>query len=397
MKKISKIKDYSGLEGIPKELYSPLEIDDLVKYLKNLGNEKIRIGGGLSGVSGGAVPKDNEVYIDLKNLKKIAWIDESAGVFEVECGVLISDIIKFVEDAGWCFPIIPGSVNIATIGGFVACNGGGGFSLKYGKIGKYVLGLDIISASGEIHFFGSYVTKNSEFPPMEQLFIGSEGRLGIISKILFRCIPKKKKVYHYRISHQKLDELILLQLELVKLGAILLEIAERNALKFSSNVDENVIWVVFEDDKEFKLSDDFTIIQGDENLLDERFRIGHSIQNYKRFVDIDFSVPLKNTLLIVLQLKKILYSYKLEHVFFGHGGDGNWHLHIFDNNDFVNIEKSIVEIDEIIRKNNGNISGEHGVGRIHQKRVQSIKSHNFLLLEALKKYMDPNSQFPELI
>ena len=396
MKERSKIKDLSGLAGFPKDFYSPLEIDDLVNYLKHLGNAKIRLGGGLSGVSGGAVPKNDEIYLDLSNLKKIAWIDENAGIFEAECGVLISEIIKFVEDSGWYFPVIPGSLNMATIGGFVACNGGGGYSLKYGKIGKYVLGLDIISASGENHFFGSYVTKNSEFPPMEQLFIGSEGRLGIISKILLRCIPKKKKFYHYRISHNRLDELIQLQPELVKLGAILLEIAERSALQFSSNVDENVIWVAFEEPKEINLSNDFKVIQGDENLLDERFGIGHSIQNYKQFIDIDFSIPLKNTLLVVLQLKEILCSYNLEHVFFGHGGDGNWHLHIFDNNDFYHLEKSIHEMDEVIRKNNGNISGEHGIGRIHQKRIQASKSHNLLLLEALKKYMDPNCQFPKL-
>lgn len=397
MKNKSLVKDCSGIEGVPKEFFSPNEIADLVQYLNELGDEKIRIGAGLSGVSGGAVPNENEVFIDLRNLKNIAWVDESAGVFEVECGVLISDLIKFVEAADWCFPIVPGSLNIATIGGFVACNGGGGFSLKYGKIGKYVLGLDVISASGEINFFGSYVTKNSEFPPMEQLFIGSEGRLGIISKILFRCIPKKSKVYHYRISHQNLDQLLQLQLKLVKLGAILLEIAERDALKFSSNVDENVIWVVFEEQKEIKLSKDFNIIEGDETLLEERFKIGHSIQKYKKFIDVDFSIPLKNTLLVVLEIKKILHSFSLEHVFFGHGGDGNWHLHIFENNDIINIEKAIVEIDVIIRKNNGNISGEHGIGRIHKKRFQDIISPNLLLLKSIKKYLDPKTQFPELI
>ena len=145
------------------------------------------------------------------------------------------------------------------------------------------------------------------------------------------------------------------------------------------------------------MSKDFNIIEGDETLLEERFKIGHSIQKYKKFIDVDFSIPLKNTLLVVLEIKKILHSFSLEHVFFGHGGDGNWHLHIFENNDIINIEKAIVEIDVIIRKNNGNISGEHGIGRIHKKRFQDIISPNLLLLKSIKKYLDPKTQFPELI
>ena len=203
---MTEIKDHSGISGFPSEIFAALNTDELIEFLKNHPDSKFRIGAGLSGVSAAAVPLENEVYIDFSNFKSLSWIDKDEGVFSAAAGNTMFEIKNFVESEGWHFPMLPGSMHKATIGGLIACNGGGPYSLRYGKIGNFIRALDIVTVGGDVLEFGSVCKKLSEGPDFSKLFIGSEGSLGFFTKAVLHCI-RMPEIELYRIAHASFSEL----------------------------------------------------------------------------------------------------------------------------------------------------------------------------------------------
>lgn len=394
------IKDHSGLSGIPKEIFSPENTNELITFLKNNTDSKFRIGAGLSGVSAAAVPLEDETFIDFSNFKELKWIDKLEGVFFAAAGNTMLEIKSFVEKEGWEFPILPGSLQNATIGGMIACNGGGPLSLSYGKIGNFIRAIEIICADGKKMNFGSLCKKISEGPDFTKLFIGSEGTLGFINNVILQCvkIPKTKL---YRISHSSFYELANSIRNFIKLNPLYLEMAEPDALKFSSGEINSVIWLGLKEDEELDINNliklGFEISAFNSEYLKERFDIGMNLQSYKKFLDLDISFPLKHTAEILTSLKKLFNKNKLETAFFGHAGDGNWHIHVFYEKDNPIDEVISKSFDEILFKFGGHISGEHGIGRIHKERYIHFKDENYKnLYQALKLFLDPKSQLPSI-
>ena len=391
-----KIADHSGLTIETKHYYKPANTSDLTDFLTKNPTLKLRIGGGLTGVSGGAVPYENEHFIDLKAFNKLSWEDKNAGIVRAEAGVTMKQIQEFVETEGWFFPIMPG-MPFATIGGLVACNGGGPMSLKYGKIGNYVLGLELVIANGERINVGGTLTKNSEGVDFTKLFVGSEGTLGIITSVFLQCVPKIQEIYYYRIAADSFEEIVDLIPTLLKYAPYLLETAEKEALKFTSKVNESVIWLAVNSPLQLSFSTNYRISEHDQEIMSERFQIGHSLQKYKPFIDLDVSFPMNTSKKAVMELKQLLMHNQLENIVFGHGGNGNWHIHVFFNNDQEKWEQCQQEFDEIIIENKGVISGEHGIGRIHKERfVRKSQPFQKEIYTALKQQLDPNNRFPSL-
>ena len=392
------IKDYSGFSGIPLNVFSPTSPSDLISFLKTNKKSKFRIGAGLSGVSGAAVPKKNELYIDFSSFKSLHWIDESEGVFSSAAGNSMREIKDFVEAKGWDFPVLPGSLDIATLGGMIACNGGGPYSLKYGKINRFIRGIEIIKVNGEPLTFGSQCKKISEGPDFSNLFIGSEGTLGFISQAILSCmhIPE---IEMYRISHSSFSDLTNAIPDFLNYSPIFLEMAEPDALRFSSKVNESVIWLGVEKGTEISMKkhNQFKIKVRPNTDISERFDIGFNLQDFKKFIDLDISFPLRNTSSLLYELKALLNKHKLESAFFGHAGDGNWHIHVFyDDSNPIN-DLLIDEFDAILSKYDGHISGEHGIGEVHKTRFIKMKDKFYQeLYMTMKSHFDPYFQLPSL-
>jgi FAD/FMN-containing dehydrogenase len=392
------IKDYSGFSGIPLNVFSPTNPSDLISFLKMNKKSKFRIGAGLSGVSGAAVPKKNELYIDFSSFKSLHWIDESEGVFSSAAGNSMREIKDFVEAKGWDFPVLPGSLEMATLGGMIACNGGGPYSLKYGKINRFIRGIEIIKVNGEQLTFGSQCKKISEGPDFTNLFIGSEGTLGFISKAVLSC-TRIPEIELFRISHPSFKILTEEIPEFLKYSPIYLEMAEPDAMRFSSKVNESVIWLGVEKETEINLKkhQQFKIEIRPNTDISERFDIGFNIQGYRKFIDLDISFPLRNTSFLLSELKVLLDKNKLESAFFGHAGDGNWHIHVFHDESNKLEDKIIEEFDVILKKYDGHISGEHGIGEIHKKRFIKMKDKSQQeLYKSIKLHLDPSFQLPSL-
>jgi FAD/FMN-containing dehydrogenase len=392
------IKDYSGSFGSPIAVFSPKNSSELISFLHKNGTAKFRIGGGLSGVSGGAVPKTNELFIDFTFYKSIHWIDKNEGVFSAAAGNTMREIKDFVEAEGWHFPVLPGSLDLATLGGMIACNGGGPYSLKYGKIDRFVRGLEIIKVNGDVMSMGSLSKKISEGPDFTKLFIGSEGTLGFISHAILTC-TRIPEIELFRISHPSFSVLTDEIKAFLAYSPIFLEMAEPDALRFSSKKNEAVIWLGVEKGTEIPMTKyaHLNIEVKQINAISERFDIGFNLQDYKRFIDFDISFPLKNTTKLLTELKSHLNKHHLTSAFFGHAGDGNWHIHVFHEQSEKIKDEVIDDFDFILKKYNGHISGEHGIGEIHKNRFIKMKDKAHQdLYKSIKSHLDPNFQLPSL-
>lgn len=317
----NKRADYSGLSGSPHSFFRPKNTKELQDILKANSGSKFRIGGGLSGVSGGAVPFQNEIFLETVHFNKIDWYDKDSGIIMVESGVKMSTIAEFAENSEWGFEIIPGSKDEATIGGMISCNGGSPMSLKFGKIGNHVLQIEAILPNGKMIKAGSLSTKKSEGVNLKDIWVGSEGTFGIITKVFLRCTPKLPDLNYYRIEGEfyKLLEIVP---RLLRLDPYFIELANERAMKFSSEVKNSVMW--FGTPQILKQTNfpNFQITTHSKEIIKERFVIGHNLQTYKTFIDLDICFPLKNVKSGLQKLEALLKKNELENVIFGHAGMG---------------------------------------------------------------------------
>ena len=165
------------------------EVSQILKIASAHNTPVVSRGSG-TGLSGGSVPVSGCIVLCLVKMDRVLELDEKNLTIHVESGVVTQKIFELADAAGLLYPPDPGSMRISTIGGNVAENSGGLRGLKYGITRDYVMGLEVVLASGEIVSFGNKCVKDVAGYSMKDLFIGSEGTLGIITKILLKLVPK---------------------------------------------------------------------------------------------------------------------------------------------------------------------------------------------------------------
>lgn len=384
--------------------------------------------GGGTGLSGGALPHLGGVVIATDRLNKILEIDERNLQVTTEPGVITEVLQDAVKEKGLFYPPDPSSKGSCFIGGNISENSGGPKAVKYGVVRDYVLNLEIVLPNGEIIWTGANVLKNSTGYNLTQLVVGSEGTLGIVTKIVLKLIP-----------HPKYDLLMLVPFKsLEKAGEAVsaifragftpsaLELVEMNALKITANfIDSSIVPVA--DDDEAHL-----IIEVDGNHLDtlmvEMEEIGNLLSQYEigeiyfaddnqqkaelwkirrraaeavkadgYTIEEDTVVPRAELPALIKGVKSIGEKYDFKVVCYGHAGDGNLHIRIkkegiANSNDDPSVIEGIKAIFKLVHQLGGTISGEHGIGLLQKSYIDIVFNQTQLeIMRGIKKTFDPNN------
>jgi len=178
----------------PGVVVRPTSSDDVSRVLKVASKHRIAVTaqGGRSSVVGGAVAPEGAIALDMTGLDRVLDIDSVSGTVSVEAGAFGPDLERAVSRSGWTVGHFPQSFELATVGGWIACRGAGQYSNRYGKIEDIVRGLSVVLASGERVELGGRAPRQAVGPDLMQLFVGSEGALGVITRATLAMHPAPK-------------------------------------------------------------------------------------------------------------------------------------------------------------------------------------------------------------
>src|SRR5271170_7744277 len=159
-----------------------------------------------TGLAGGSVPTAGSVVLCLSRFDKVLELDRRNLTLLVEPGVTTQTIFETADSAGLLYPPDPGSMKISTIGGNVSCNSGGLRGLKYGVTKDYVMGFEIVLPNGDVMWIGNKCVKDVAGYSLREVFIGSEGTLGVFTKILLRLLPKPAAKKTLLATYARMEE-----------------------------------------------------------------------------------------------------------------------------------------------------------------------------------------------
>jgi glycolate oxidase len=402
---------------------SPQDISRILRACSSYGIPVTPRGGG-SGVTGGALPAGRGVVLSLERLNKIITIDAVDGYVMAESGVVTAHLCHAVKEAGCYFPVEPTSSGSSFIGGNVASNAGSVKSCKYGKTGEYVLNLEVVLPSGEIIWTGSNLRKNSTGPNLTQLFVGSEGMLGIVTKVVYRLLPPPPEEILVLAAFRDPADACHAVME-IKRSALFpseVELIGQQALNLTAGFLGEAMPLVNEDisthllicldkrpgnDESLDLA--FHILEkyagdnilvadtqsGKERLRKIRLHIGAAMTGYNRkYRDIDVCIPLSFLHRYMQKVEEIAGEEKLTIACFGHALDGNLHtMAVVDRSDEQGerkIHKAARRIYEYATGIGGVISGEHGIGLLQKEYLLlQYTGGQLQLLNDLKRLFDP--------
>ena len=378
-----------------------------------------------SGMAGGSIPVQGGLVLSLTRMNRILEIDEENMTVTAEAGVVTADLQAEVEKHGLFYPPDPSSIKQSTIGGNVACNAGGPRCLKYGVTGDYVLGLTVVLADGQVLRTGGKAIKNVTGLNMNQLFVGSEGTLGIITEVLLRLISKPpyartalvyfptlndaSQAVHTVLTRglvpatmELLDETAIACIEDAMHLGLPLDV-EALLLIETDGTDENA--VVQEIDAVAQICTETGASQVDvarsEQERTELWRARRSVspslaRKSPNKLGEDITVPRSAIPEAIRRIKAIGARYGLPVVIFGHAGDGNLHPNIlFDRRDpeqWAKVEPMVGEIFRVALDLGGTLSGEHGIGTFKlDYMMEALGPVSINAQWRLKHALDPQS------
>ncbi|MFN7013974.1 MAG: FAD-binding oxidoreductase, partial [Bacteroidia bacterium] len=351
-------EDLSFLPEVVLKPASTHEISSILKYC----NKKIipvtpRAAG--TGLSGGALPVMGGVLLSIERLNKILEIDERNLQVITEPAVITQVLQETVAARGLFYPPDPSSRGSCFIGGNVSENAGGPKAVKYGVTKDYVLNLEVVLPNGEVIWTGANVLKNATGYNLTQLFVGSEGTLGIITKIVLKLIPFPKHNLLMLVPFLSAEKACEAVSAIFRSGITpsALEFMERDAidwtLRFVDNVnlpvkdeiqahllievDGNNLDVLMQDCE--KISEVVMQYECDEILFAEnekqkedlwrlRRRVGEAVKSHSIYKEEDTVVPRAELPKLLKGVKELGAKYGFKSVCYGHAGDGNLHVNI---------------------------------------------------------------------
>lgn len=412
----------------------PKSVEEIVEIVKLAYKHNIKITpqGGNTGLVGGSQPQDSKaIIISLNRLNSVRELDAFGNIVTVEAGVILDNLQSFLKEHKLSFPLHLAASGSCQIGGMLATNAGGVHVIAHGNMRDLCLGIEVVLPTGEVMHDLRYVRKDNSGYNLKDLFIGSEGTLGIITAASLRVVPieKHKQVAMIGVeSLAKVQQLFafaqthcgefLKSFELMSascVGLVLNALPHlRNPLELEANwyilielsttvphiALSDIIAEFLQTALEQELVIDAAIAQ---NLQQEKmfWQIREefpSIQaNYGASIKHDISVPLKLLPQFVEKADNLIEQMApgARILCFGHMGDGNLHYDILnpiaiDPAEFLGRWDEITRpINELASSLNGSFAAEHGVGKIKKYELDKLKDPTALnLMRQLKALID---------
>ncbi len=415
------------LQYYPEVVVKPATPQEVAALLVLCGKYHIPVTprGAGTGLAGGALAIMGGLMMAMERFNKVLEIDERNLQATVEPGVITEVFMNQVAELGLLYPIDPSSKGSCFIGGNVAHGSGGPRVVKYGTIREYILNLEVVLPSGDIIWTGANTLKYASGYNLTQLFIGSEGTLGIVTKIVVKLIAAPTKNILMLAAFPDNDTAASAVSAIFRAGVLpsALEFMERRGIEWVKK-KEGVYFDLKDDAAAFLMIEidgtDTDVIFGEAekvNVVLEQFgcndvlfaetaaqkeEIWHmrrimavSVKANSIYKEEDCVVPRASLPVLIKGIKDAGTKYGFESVCYGHAGDGNVHINILkggmSDEDWNNkLKDGIREIFELTASLGGTISGEHGIGLV-QREFMSIKYSpiHFQLWQGIKNVFDP--------
>lgn len=370
----------------------------------------------------GTTPLEGGVIILFNRMNRILEIDTNNLTMTVEPGVITQEIFERANDVNLFYPPDPGSMHISQIGGNISENSGGLRGLKYGVTSDYVLGLEVVLPNGDIIETGGKLAKDVAGYNLTQLFVGSEGTLGIITKAILKLIPKPETkqtmlaLFHdLEAAAQTVSDIIanhIIPVTLEFLDQQTITVVEDFA-KIGLPTDAKAVLLIEQDGHDIVVKRDIAAIsklceqngafdisiakdEEEAHELMEARRTALSALSRLMPTTIleDATVPRSEIANMVAAIENIAKKYNVNICTFGHAGDGNLHptclTDVRNKDEIKRVELALEEIFESAIELGGTITGEHGVGTMKLPYLElKVGQAGIQALTQIKEAFDP--------
>ena len=417
---------------MPDIVVRPANTDEVSQVLKLCNECEVPVTprGGGTGLSGGALPVNAGVVILMNRFNKIINIDEANLQATVEPGVITEVFQETVKEKGLFYPPDPSSKGTCFLGGNLGENAGGPKAVKYGVTRDYVLNIEVVLPNGEVIWTAANVLKNSTGYNLTQLMCGSEGTLGVITKIVFKLRPFPKQDVTMLAPFHSAEEACkaITAIYMTGVSPSGMEYIDKDSIFYTSRYLEemgtpvtidlpeeiNAVLMIELDgnDGDALMKDAETIMttledfdtgelffadtaQQKEELWRLRRNVSPAVNAYTLTKAEDVVVPRSQLPALVTAIKEIGAKYNFNSVCFGHAGDGNLHINVMReelSEDYWNneINRGIEEIFQKVVDLGGTLSGEHGIGIAKRPYMHlAMKEANLELMRGIKRAFDP--------
>ena len=416
---------------MPEVVLTPNTAEEIAAVMKLANREMIPVtpSGARSGLSGGAIPDHGGIVVSVENMDEVIEIDYDNLMMVLEPGVIMNSVNEMLEDSGLFFAGYPMSVETCYLGGNIAENAGGGKAVKYGVTGRYIMGLELVTPTGDIVQLGGKRVKDVTGYDLKQLIVGSEGTLGIVTKATIKLMPKPTQRVGLLALFKDEETAISTVPKIMTEGGIIptsIEFMDKLSVKTSCdylnehlpyqdagamllievdgikedvvNADSEIIGELCLDNEaiEVYVADNHTTrerIWSVRRNIAEAFKVVSPHQSLE-----DIVVPTANIPKLMPHLDRISKKYDIQIPCYGHAGDGNLHATLVKNPDhsmeewYKIEEEALVELYQATRDLGGTLSGEHGIGSKRKKYMEMMMSPAELnLMRGVKKAFDPNN------
>ena len=402
----------------------PQTTDEVAAVVRYAASAKIPIvsRGSGTGLSGGSVPVPGGIVLCLVRMDRILELDEKNLTLLAEAGAITQQIAEAADGVGLLYPPDPGSMKISTIGGNVAENSGGLRGLKYGVTRDYVMGMEVVLASGEVVWLGNKCVKDVAGYSMKDVFIGSEGTLGIITKVLLKLVPKPAAKATLLATFDRMDAAAdtVSAIIAAKIIPCTLEFLDKVTIRCVEDfahvglpLDAEAILLMETDghptvvDEQARQMEEIARRCGAASVKraatsEEAAKLATARRSaFSALARVapttileDATVPRSELTKMIRFIQEVGARHSLRIGTFGHMGDGNLHPTFLtderNTDEMARVEKAMHEIFDYALALGGTITGEHGVGLAKKTFLPAaIGDASLALMKQLKRALDP--------